>query len=871
MENYSTKSVLLIYTYYSRPNEQKNETNLSFFLKYGLDTNRWRKNVKITTLIVLNKSISEVLIPRREDIHVLKADTDSDWGGWKKGIEYIQNIFKKPIYDVFDYLSLVNASAFGPVYENTGNCHWLDPFFNKLEEENSVICCPCSNILPQSDLGGPGRRVSPIFSLIKISEKILDLLISENISSYSNGTSGSWYNTVLGNKMNKVDAVLTGEYGLSRILLDNNLKISSLVEGKTDKTRIDFFSLDNSELKKSIFLKNVWRWEHSYASQPVLYNFCIDFMNNKLNYINEFKNYEDLFDYKKLDRKNGKILYNDMFSVKKGPTTFWRNNREFYDKFGRAEEHFLFPKIKKNNSVVIYAHYDKDNIIKDYVLNSLKILMLLEYDIMFYTASEKITNISQIKMPFKINYFKNQFAGTDWLIWRHGLTLAKNYENILLINDSLILGINGIENMRNSIKKMRSQNFDLWGHWSSSDISYHYVGTPVELKGTSIDLLLDFMNRVLPKCKKRMDYVKKLETKLVLFFQSRKLKTGVILEEKKILSSSEVTNLYFVNPYSLNNWINNKNAFAIKWKYMLPFLLYKNIQHPFFNYLLRYLHTDEYNLFDSPMESAPGVPSQIDFKLSDWCYSIECPNKMEKYNLYTVYFINCTLNKNYYVWLQKQIKYITDQVTDKYIKELNKFRMYILAVVKKGTEKDFTDKINNLYPKSLFEISFFYENEYEYQALKKIHDLGKVHSKKNDIILYYHSKNISRCKKCIQNKYDVVIKDIRKIFDIFSHNPEIDKIGYSCGGNGWIWYNFWYARGSYINFVEEPIKTSRAHYYEDWLGRIVENKKDIITHEERPLSFYKNTLKSCYCLHSYENIPNTGFKYDPSSGKYLRF
>tara|TARA_R110001592_G_scaffold18816_3_gene77638 strand:+ start:5261 stop:7135 length:1875 start_codon:yes stop_codon:yes gene_type:complete len=614
MENDSTKSVLLIYAYYNRVNEQKNQTNLSFFLRYGLDRNRWRKNVKITTLIVLNKSICEVLIPQREDIHILKAETDSDWDGWKKGIEYIQNIFKKPIYDVFDYLSLLNSSAFGPVYEDTKDFHWLDPFFNKLEEENSVICCPCSNILPQSDLGGPGRRVSPIFSLIKISEKILDLLISENISSCSNGSQGSWYNTVLGNKMSKTDAALTGEYGLSRILLDNNFKISSLVEGKTDKTRIDFFSLDNRELKKSIFLKNVWRWEHSYSSQPVLYDFCIEFMNNKLNYINEFKNYEDLFDYEKLDRKNGEIFSNGAQPVKEGPTTFWTNNREFYDKFGRAEEHFLFPKIKKNNSVVIYAHYDKDNIIKDYVLNSLKILMLLEYDIMFYTASEKITNISQIKMPFKINYVENQFAGTDWLIWRYGLMLAKKYDNILLINDSLILGINGIENMRNSIKKMRSQNFDLWGHWSSTEVSYHYVGTPIELKGTSIDLLLDFMNRVLPQCKNKMDYIRKLETKLVLFFKHRKMKTGVIFEQRNILLNRMIV-CPSHNPFLLHRWIDNKDAFAIKWKYTLPYLLYKNIKNPFFNYLLRYLHTDEWNLFKNEAEKKGVFPNQKKFKL----------------------------------------------------------------------------------------------------------------------------------------------------------------------------------------------------------------------------------------------------------------
>jgi len=63
--------------------------------------------------------------------------------------------------------------------------------------------------------------------------------------------------------------------------------------------------------------------------------------------------------------------------------------------------------------------------------------------------------------------------------------------------------------------------------------------------------------------------------------------------------------------------------------------------------------------------------------------------------------------------------------------------------------------------------------------------------------------------KVIKNDhYNIILKDIELIKEIFTIFPIIDKIGYCSGGIGWIWYNFWYVRGSYINKVEMPIKTT---------------------------------------------------------------
>ena len=636
----NTPKICIIYVYYERKNQQKNQTNLSFFIKYGLDKSRWR-DMDITTLLVINGHQCEVLIPKRNDLFVLKQDNCSDWEGWYDGIKYLENKYNKPIYQQFSHLCLINASSFGPVYEDASNKHWLDPFFDKMKEENSVICCPCSNMLPDSDWGGPGRRLSPIFSLIKIDKLVMDLLINTKIYSFSNGTKHGWYNTIIGKKTGfyrhkaKIDAILTGEYGLSRILLNNHYKISSLVIGNTN-IRIDFYNTNNDNLKNSVFIKNIWRLEDNYASQPVLYKYCIDFMNRKLNYINEFENYSS-YNYNTLNKNSGKMIISYMLPLSYGDTTFWNDNKSFYNKFSYAEEPIIFPRKINNKHCVIYAHYDTDNILKDYVINSLKILMILNYDIIFYTSATKILNIDLKMLPFDINYIKNIGPGTDWYIWLDGLKKCEKYDRILLVNDSLILGINGIENMKKSINKIRNKNFDLWGHWSSSDLTYHYVGTPIEIKKNLRNELILFIEENLPKCNSGMDFIINIETKMIQYFKNKGYSTGVIFEEEYILRNiSNLTvrgrRLLFNrlvrrrgaalhnyvcpshNPALLRFWIYNKNAFAIKWKYVLPYLLFKNIVNPFFNYQLKYLHTSEYNLFINKCESSGVFPEQNYFK-----------------------------------------------------------------------------------------------------------------------------------------------------------------------------------------------------------------------------------------------------------------
>ena len=235
----------------------------------------------------------------------------------------------------------------------------------------------------------------------------------------------------------------------------------------------------------------------------------------------------------------------------------------------------------------------------------------------------------------------------------------------------------------------------------------------------------------------------------------------------------------------------------------------------------------------------------------------------QKYNIYIVYYINCLCNKNWFSWLFNQINLVT------YMNAT----IYIISTVNQSEECEFRKKILEIFPN--VNIECYYENEFEYRGIKKIRELGQIYNKRNDILLYFHSKGVTRYTSYELNKnlkYNIILKDIELIKEIFTIFPIIDKIGYSCGGIGWIWYNFWYVRGSYVNNLEEPVKTNRRHYYEDYIARKVNCESDKNCLTERPITYYENTLNSCYGIYTDKiNIKNIGSYYNPNNKKYYNF
>jgi hypothetical protein len=128
-------------------------------------------------------------------------------------------------------------------------------------------------------------------------------------------------------------------------------------------------------------------------------------------------------------------------------------------------------------------------------------------------------------------------------------------------------------------------------------------------------------------------------------------------------------------------------------------------------------------------------------------------------------------------------------------------------------------------------------NSFEYAGLRRVWDIAKlIHEddpsrSDNSIILYFHSKGMSNGNKnnvkTPENKMltDMVIKPWKEIAERFASEPKLNKAGHSGANDGWIWFNFWWVRASYVYGPKmrspRPILTERRHYYEDWLGRRV--------------------------------------------------
>lgn len=232
------------------------------------------------------------------------------------------------------------------------------------------------------------------------------------------------------------------------------------------------------------------------------------------------------------------------------------------------------------------------------------------------------------------------------------------------------------------------------------------------------------------------------------------------------------------------------------------------------------------------------------------------------YNIHIVYYINCLCNDNWLSWAFNQLNLV---------KNMNA-TIYIISTIQQSKENEFKQTILQIFPDVIIEC--YYENEFEYRGIKKIWELGQIYNKKNDILLYFHSKGLTHHQSYEFNKndnYNIILKNIEVIKEIFTIFPKIDKIGYSSGGIGWIWYNFWYVRGSYINKVEHPIKTNRRHYYEDYISRKVnsDHAKYCLDDDERPHSYYENTLNTCYGFYTdKKNIKNIGSYFNSEDNKF---
>jgi hypothetical protein len=121
-----------------------------------------------------------------------------------------------------------------------------------------------------------------------------------------------------------------------------------------------------------------------------------------------------------------------------------------------------------------------------------------------------------------------------------------------------------------------------------------------------------------------------------------------------------------------------------------------------------------------------------------------------------------------------------------------------------------------------------YNNLYEFPALIKIRELAVLNP--NKIFIYFHSKgmvnwNPSLHRTLVEQKLtNSTFLNWDTTLFIFNNFPEIQKAGGYPAKEGWFWFNFWWARGSYLiscSPIEIPINMVENDRFicEFWLGK----------------------------------------------------
>ena len=242
-----------------------------------------------------------------------------------------------------------------------------------------------------------------------------------------------------------------------------------------------------------------------------------------------------------------------------------------------------------------------------------------------------------------------------------------------------------------------------------------------------------------------------------------------------------------------------------------------------------------------------------------------------------VYFINSDLTNSFSKLFRDQLR---DLIKSKIFKYPNlKLHIVIIcsSINKREKIKQFLKRFNlNKY----FDYFLYFSSDQnkEYAGIKKVWDLSI--DDPNKYILYFHGKGLSYISNSFfyirqpleKLIFRLLVTDWRKNLEKISRIYSIDKIGILSGGTGWLWFNFWIARSSYLRFLDKPIKTKTATYYEAWLGRCKYNQnselKQIYKHEKgekflntvnQTISLLNNPKREKYNLGSVCKVESGGF------------
>ena len=190
--------IFISYVYFKSPSSDYN-------LRYFID-NEIKFKPNVTYSIVVNGMICTHIIPKLPNVTVIyRENIGYDFGGHLASLKKINT-------SLFDYFFFMNSGVIGPILKDKNEV-WYDRFTNKINERvklvgTAIVC------LPHTDLGGFGPKVEGFFFCLD--QDGIQCILKDG--------------TIFYNHKTKVDAILNGEYALTKCILNNNYSIDCMLK-----------------------------------------------------------------------------------------------------------------------------------------------------------------------------------------------------------------------------------------------------------------------------------------------------------------------------------------------------------------------------------------------------------------------------------------------------------------------------------------------------------------------------------------------------------------------------------------------------------------------------------------------------------------
>jgi lipopolysaccharide biosynthesis protein len=144
----------------------------------------------------------------------------------------------------------------------------------------------------------------------------------------------------------------------------------------------------------------------------------------------------------------------------------------------------------RTRKYVVYAHYDADAIIKDYVKMMIDTYEQLGYDVIFVSNNPR-TDVSGLGVSVAIT---RENTGYDFGAWTSVIDYFKDGTEVIFTNDSYYGPLDGIDKFRSVLRRDRAE---MTGLTESEQLgTYHLQSYFLRVEGSALPTFIEFLRQI---------------------------------------------------------------------------------------------------------------------------------------------------------------------------------------------------------------------------------------------------------------------------------------------------------------------------------------------------------------------------------------